>query len=143
MTITDLSLLMAIADATDGKRVLFLTNDDSEANFGAKRSVEMTIENFRKYGNASLEEARSIIVPSGNQWHVRFRSNGWILFCPLPLLNPNDDLNNPAYVYMQRGSAEHERMTYASWRTVQRASVEASSVQDEDMSVWDRLMSGD
>lgn len=145
MTIQDATLIMAMSDVTEGRRILFVTHDDSEADIVSKKAVQLLIESLQIHGKMTLSEAQSFVLPSSNSWLIQLQSHGWVLFCPSSLISQSGDFGNPSHVYV-RGPKSYERVTYMSWRTSLSQNEAQETLDDvlgENITAWDRLMAGD
>ena len=146
MLVPDDTLIAAMADAAEGKGVLVVTPLAADTDAIVARAKKLTIENLIRNADFSEEEAQSFILSSRVAWQVRLKSNGWVFFFPVHDLKPNDDVNNPAYVYAPGNRGQYEKQPYTRWRSAQVAPVSDDKNEQgevERKSFWSRLMEDD
>lgn len=87
-------LLLALADAADGKGVLVLTATQSETSKSVMRGVELVQLRAKELGADFIKQMRQL----SSSWHLNI-GNGWIFFFPEDDLDPLEDVSNPHVVY--------------------------------------------
>ncbi len=142
MAVTDDILLRVMTDASEGKGILFLTKSTGESDSLVPRATRILIENLRKYGKVSVQQARLFVIASDNKWQIRLRSGGWAFFVPDSEVKPHDNVNNPTYVYAKDDKGKYDRMTYFRWKSQFPAPEAGSEVAHDEvaMSSWNRLL---
>jgi hypothetical protein len=146
--ITNSTLLSAIADATEGKGVLFLVDQVASTQRLIERSIDLTIDGLRNYGGLTKEQAEGYVTVGNVSWRLNLGSGGWLFFFPVMNLKPHEDVGNPTYVYGRNNKGVYERTSYKLWK----AKFPTPSEPDEDSdefekpplkSVWSHLLEDD
>lgn len=132
---TQLALLTAMTDALGGKGVLFLTPDRTSTEEIVGRALRVATDQILlKLPGVTLEEAERLFKYGTSPWHILVSDGGWAFFFPVNELQPDEDVNNPDYVYCPDGDQAYVRVDYPEWKRKQQP-----SRAQVPRTAWDRL----
>lgn len=130
MRVPDRALKLAMADAVEGQKVLFLTPSRLSTNGIVTHALDLAILILGA-------EAKKLFCEATSPWHIRVKNAGWLFFFPSDEINPSEDVGeeNPDRVYFPKSGISYKRMPYKEWRAQG-----STPKRTGPRSVWERLL---
>lgn len=105
-------LALLLADVKERQKVIFLTDTAETAEKAAARFVR-----------AMGDEGQTIQPSKNNPCFLRVPKGPWVLFHATADLDSEDDVGAADIVYWPTEGLDYERVAYADWKPLRRASV--------------------
>lgn len=142
-------LIDAMADAVEKGRVLFLIDGKDEIGAIARRTRRLAEDKVRD--RLGADGANRLFQPSTNDWLLKTVTGGWLFFYPLEEIRPDDEVNDPAWVFWPTEKGEYKRIPYSEWQTLCRSGQRwcptgkraTAPKKTGPKTAWDRLMDDD